>query len=699
MLSLAIGVARTFFTVPFAPGTRPCIYTLYGYLAYSLFIAAFFYVYATVLGSIILERVLKGPPRLRPIEGWLLRIGVGASIVSIVAQLLGIIGLFHPIYLVGAVLLSFPYLLRRYSDCSRQSTGVEVMPWIYRGLVAITALPLVICILVSVLPVIDWDEASYHLPTVLELLKRGQLESDPARFPLNFPLGVHMLYAFPLSFGSDAALRLINFGSGIMLLAVTFALAQRTLADSDSRQWSLPVLAISLLASCPILWEVCTTARIEVFVAFWIMLGFLAWQIGRIVENNRIRALALLFFGMAAGAKTTGLIFVGIPVVVLLLTMRSWRNRGIAVVLFLLPSAFWYLRNAVVFSAPLYPVSLSTLRVEPLVDGQSIFSVTDRCLTTSAPKSSELSEPALQDLSGVVERSRPKIEKITLRDLPQLIMFQRMFERKPLHTFNLLIVFGLLAPLFWLASRWRRGWVLIIALLSGAIYFSVLSTQLKIIRYLILILPLLSIATADVLLSIFGSLSRYKVGRALSILVVSGLCVFCLILQLRSHQQKLGLIKFKDYLQGKQSQLDFVAQNGFNYYNQSYSELVHYMDALSFRPRALLVSESKGFFFNFDYIPDHEQLGRYGITWLRLLARGNCDLSEVEKIFANDGITHVILNHGVLRHTLSADPPTDLDRLKRSTLSMFEFLDRRGKLVLTTPDYLVWEIPASSVIK
>lgn len=695
LLSLAVGVASTFFAVPFAANSPPGVYTLYAYFAYSIFIVLFCYTFIAALGSAVLQRLVSAPPKLGGVESFLLQVGVGASTLAVVAQLLGVIGLFRPLCLAAVLLLSFPYLIAKYANRLNASSTAESVPCIYGCLLVVTVMPLVVPAFVSLLPVIDWDEASYHLPTVLELFKRGWLESDPARFPLNFPLGIHLLYAYPLSLGSDASVRLFNLGSGLMLLAATFALAQRIFADLDLRRWALPVLSIALLASCPIVWEVCTTARIEVFVAFWLVLGFLAWQIGRTEDSAYAKFLTFLFFGMAAGAKTTGLIFVAVPLFVLVLSLRNSCALLIAAVLFLLPSGFWYLRNAVIFSAPLYPVSLSTLRVEPSVDGYSIFGVTDSCPRSDELSGAQFKEPALQELAGVVQRARPKSERITLRDLPQLILSQRMFERKPLHTFNLLIAVGLLSPLLWLTARWRKGWVLIVALLSGAVYFLILSTQLRIIRYLIPLLPFLSIAAAAVLLSIFGSLSRYKLGRLLSALVVSGLCLFCLMLQARSHEGKLGLIRFKEYLQGRQSQLDFVSENGFNYHNHSYGELVRFMESLSFRPKALLVSESKSYFFDFDYIPDHEQLGRYGITWLRLLARAKCEMSEVERIAVKDGITHLILNHGVLRHTLAVDPPADLERLKQSTLSMFEFLDQRGRLVLTTPDYLVWEISES----
>ena len=713
LISAAIGICSTFFSVPFALNTPPGIYSLYGYLGYSFLLALFFYFYLWSVGCWIASRYFTDLLKLPRLEQILFAVGLGAVAMSVVAQLFGLVGLFRPSCLIAAILLSFPILLS-CCDLTIVSRSSEVSdPWIYRMLLWLILAPLLVCILVTLLPVIDWDAASYHLPTVLELLKRGWLESDPVRFPLNFPLAIHTLYAYLLSFGSDAAVRVFNLFAGVLLLGATFRFAIRVFSGSgatDNLSRRLPYLAVALLASCPIIWEVCTTARVEVGVALWIVLGFLSWQVGREENSQPLVNLSLLFFGLAAGAKTTGLIFVFVPVMALGIGILCDRSRSfqlrirqltICVCLFLLPSAFWYLRNAVVFSAPLYPVSVSNLRVEPTFEGRSIFELTDGCMSElSAESNSEsFKEPAIQELARVVARAKPKLDKITFRDLPGMLLFQRMFERKPLHTFNLILVIGLISPLLWLSRRWRRGWVLVVALLAGVFYFAVLSTQLRILRYLILLFPFLSIAAAAVIVSIFGAISRYRFGQLLADVVVVGLCLFSVFLEVSAFDQKLKLVNFRSYFRGEDSVLDFTEKNGFNYVNHSYAVAARYLNETDRPQRALLVSESKGIYFDFDYVSDHEQLGRYGISWLRVLAESKCDLSQVDETLARHDITHIVLNHGVLRYTLNIDPPADLERLKHSTLSMLSFLDQNGKLVLETPDYLVWRVSDRTVVK
>lgn len=687
---------------------RPGISALSGYLGYSIYLAGFFYFYLWLAGDSIAKRFLPEVLKLPRLERDLLAVGIGCVAMSVLSQLFGMVGLFRPICLAGFLILSFPFLLSRADLTAFIADGSGDNVGVLRSLLWIIVAPLSVCLLVSLLPVIDWDEASYHLPTVIELLKRGWLHSDIERFPLNFPLATHTLYAYLLSFNSDAAVRVFNFGSGGLLLCATFRFATRLFDSADFLARRLPYLAVALLASCPIIWEVCTTARIEVILSLWILLGFLCWQIGRDEQSLALRVLSFLFFGMAAGAKTTGLIFVVVPVCMLSVGIVCDRTLAVkerskwcavGVFLFLLPSAFWYLRNAVVFSAPLYPVSVSNLRVDPTYEGQSIFKLTDGCFSELLQEgvAEKFQVPVTRDLAGLVDRIKPKLDKITLRDLPGMLLFQRMFERKPLHTFNLVLIVGLLAPLFWISRRWKAAWVLIVALLSAACYFAILSSQLRIVRYLILLFPFLSIAAAAVILSMFGSLVRYRLGQLLANAVVAGLCLVCAYLAITSFDQKLKLIKFKQYLRGEESHLDFTAKNGFNYVNHSYAELARYLNrSVPEWGTALLFAESKGFYFSIDYIPDHEQLGRYGITWLRLLAESRCDLKQIPGTLSRRGITHVVLNHGVLRYTLNTDPPADLDRLKRSILSMLLYLEGHGKLVLVTSDYLVWEVSASS---
>jgi hypothetical protein len=216
-----------------------------------------------------------------------------------------------------------------------------------------------------------WDILAYHLPRTLAWLQHGDLGaygSTGAFYPGNAGLPILSL----LLSGSDRFVPITQLPFALLSGVALFGLAREIGASARSAAFAVLVFLIS-----PIVFFHTTIAKDDLVVTAMVLAGalFLTRSLRSALHpTERLREIAASGFalGLALGTKYSILPYV-IASVLLFALLHATRPgpgpgtsrwRGIALMLgvfalaIAVPSAFWYVRNAVATGNPVAPLSL-----------------------------------------------------------------------------------------------------------------------------------------------------------------------------------------------------------------------------------------------------------------------------------------------------------------------------------------------------
>ncbi len=257
-------------------------------------------------------------------------------------------------------------------------------------LVAVAGLALVWrLVLVYAFPPYTYDTVAYHLTTVAEWLQHGHMDTQHLHLhSASFPENMELLYAWVAVFlRSDQWI-----GAVQIAVALVGAASVAGMARLARIGWPAACAAGALFVLSPIVLTQSSTNYVDLGVGAFFLAGtYLMLQAfpsavwGRQVDGEpagsaRSWSRSSLVFagaavGLAVGAKSIGPLLGGVSLVCLLAGIAVSRRRlGVArvrpamcVLLVVLPllclGSFWYVRDLVEFSNPLYPANIKVLGV------------------------------------------------------------------------------------------------------------------------------------------------------------------------------------------------------------------------------------------------------------------------------------------------------------------------------------------------
>ena len=264
-------------------------------------------------------------------------------------------------------------------------------------------------VIVYALPPYAYDSLGYHLPTVAGWLQYSHIGTEHLHiYQVSFPANVELLDTWVALFlRSDVWIGAVQIPFAVMGAAAVVGMAR--LAGIGR---AAAVAAGALFVLSPIVLTQSSTNYVDLAVAALFLAGIYfilrasppaAWASEADREHSRDAAwsrsylvLAGCAVGLAAGAKPIGPLLGVVAVICLLagivvsrrrLGLR-WNRPVLAVVLVLAPmlclGSFWYVRDLVEFSNPLYPAKLQ-------VAGVTLFDGTVQHLPSRLPTGSGLS--------------------------------------------------------------------------------------------------------------------------------------------------------------------------------------------------------------------------------------------------------------------------------------------------------------------
>ena len=698
------------FPLHFALDQVPGFLTATLYFVFSLAFFLAFTCVVLVLGDTVYTRFLgQAEDNWITIDRSLIAFGVGTWLLCFVSMILGMFGWLHetPLRYTFLLLVFIAFLI-----AARKGVQIPVgilsmlfprRVWV-RVIVALLFLFLVFQVTICLLPTTDWDDAAYQTTLAKALLERGDLGVWEDAPPFNFPANAQILYIYFTAFHCDAGIRLLDLMMTVLAIVGTYVFGCRVGGKLTG------IIAACLLFSCNILWEVGTTSRVDSMVAFYCVVALLCLTGFLRTEHPSFGWLFLLLAGMAWGVKLTGLFVMAIPLVGFAWHARRWKPRWVVagLLVLLVPSGLWYLRNAIHLGSPVYPLVVTGRGVElatPTFVGpagpESVYEKADRYFQAEYGEQPVpvFRDPVLQQMAQFIHEQQETDEvPHHLYDLPSLIFHQDKFARKPNHYFNPLLLIGLVFPWLW----WRKP-IIRLAIVSSVPLIVVAAAKVALLRYLIPVFPFLAIATAWVLIHFSGfdahqgelhqskhRMDTKRQSRKLRRLAV----ILCIAVSLMVPPvlaiEKWTRLSPLPYLTGQQSTLAFIGETGYNDSSPAIADVIRFLNRET-KPddKSLLVGESKGYLLTHPYRGDYEQLGRYADSWLSMLARTGGDHAHCAALLREERFSYLVVNWNYYAWVLSNEHLERRDRLEMGLLDLLRFIERHGEIRLRHDDYWI----------
>jgi hypothetical protein len=423
---------------------------------------------------------------------------LGLGILSLIALLLGLVGLYSGIGLWGALLIIVLLCLRSVIGWLRDSLALARRAFNLesgwpRFLAIITFILLFFALLHTITPPTAFDAINYHLVGPTRYLDAGRILAQADNHFLGFPQGVEILFGVAIGlFGRDTAAAPIHFIFGLLGLLAVAGLVKRY--TNAATAW----LSVTLLIGSFSIWLLFGWPYVDLAMMAYGAVALVAavqWRENSLGPEAKaqgdIKWLILMgvFGGLALGVKYTAVgLLLGLGLLVLVSYPRQAIRNGLilggAIVVVFLP---WALKGLLLYQNPIYPFLLGGLNWDA-----------GRSYTFSTPGTGLLGSPNAWQLAVLPITA-------TVFGIEKLDQFGYTFTLSP---WLLTAPFLLLLGWHWLDDRVRRlAWVGLLIGLSMLGFWIVMAASTSIgvqTRLMMMALP-----TAAVL----GSLGFYSLSR------------------------------------------------------------------------------------------------------------------------------------------------------------------------------------------
>ncbi|UCF32838.1 MAG: phospholipid carrier-dependent glycosyltransferase [Phycisphaerales bacterium] len=473
-------------------------------------------------------------------------------------------------------------------------------------LVAVLCIMLAPFFLLAISPHIYWDSSAYHLTLPKLFMANEGFRYVPMNVYSNWPLNIELLFAMAMLVHDYILAKLIHFGFGLLTLYAIYAGCR--MLHRNTSGW----LAMFLFLANSIVAFELTFALVELAYAFFFLTGFLLmlWALDDSADRKTALLLSGVCCGILAGIKATG--FVGAAVIATLYFVNIaiqrrgalWAELRLLLFRFALPVVVlwcpWLIKAAWYTGNPVYPFFYEWW---------------------GGPDWSSNLADQFSTWQRSIGMGRSPLDYLLL---PVRVILQGDWDYA--HFWGKVNVFWIvMIPLSLLCAV--RNQVVRRCLGVAALYFIFWGLSSQQMRFLVPILPLLSIASA---LSVVELLSRI---RASKIRILA--CWLCLV-------AAVGTLAWENV---EHFRAGLEALQLYRYPSKRLKQMpVAPVDAfvnhrLPNNARLLCLNTNQGFFLERDYIADSFFEASQIADWLR----DATSKADVQRRLEDRGITHVLV--------------------------------------------------------
>ncbi|MGB9661866.1 MAG: ArnT family glycosyltransferase [Moorellaceae bacterium] len=338
----------------------------------------------------------------------------------------------------------------------------------YLIFIFISVIVLLPIMLMPLYPPITWDSIMYHLAAAKIYVQEHHIKLTPyLRFPV-FPRLNEMLFTLMLSIMDDIAAQLVQFLMMVLVAGALYSWGCR-MFSSKTGLW-----AAALWLGNPLVLWLGSSAYIDIGLTLFVTLTVYSFWNWLYSKEWLWLILAGVFVGFAAGSKYSALVFIallGIIVFYISIRERRYLAPWVFITIATAIAAPWYLRNFYYTGNPVFPFFSTLFGYNYLYSSEDL-------------------KLLLYDLQHARGIGRSFTALLTL---PWHLAFNQdafIMEAPLSQTYFFAIPILLVFSIF---STKIRG---MLALVLAYLLFWFLSAQ--IVRYLVPVLPLLSLLTATV---------------------------------------------------------------------------------------------------------------------------------------------------------------------------------------------------------
>ncbi len=398
---------------------------------------------------------------------------LGMGIIIFILFALALLQVFTPLYTFAsifiALLLSFIRIGLKEFTSEIKEINTHVITTFRKNWVWLFPLSLLLGLALMILPLSPpqaWDETAYHLPYAKHYVENQGLSVNSF---LRYPLYAHnyvLFYSLALMAYDDVLAHLFHAFAALLTALGIYSLGSMI----DAKKTGL--IAAILFISTPVVYGLMKTAYIDLGLSLFVFLSLYAIILWDKTEDNLYLWIAGVSIGLAIGTKYSGFLYLLITSVFFIIFTKKVKHLAYFIGIGLLVGSPWYIRNLLISGNPIPPFASDFF-------GYWVWNE--------------------QDLHGQKnELTSYGVEKNTLNFIQLPWYFITEPDRFREHiSFALLLWFPFL-PLFFLFSRLKK--ILFIYLFIAIIAWF-LSSQL--VRYLVPIMPVMSILSAVIIISLF----------------------------------------------------------------------------------------------------------------------------------------------------------------------------------------------------
>lgn len=569
-----------------------------GYALLSALLAA-----AVGAAGLAVERTLfRGgfAPAMRPLAVLVLGIGLWVAALFALAQL-GLLGATALAFVATAVVLAAALGLARGGGGAAPDVTGEGAASRATGVAVATALSLPMFV-VALSPAVSWDAAVYHLTLPRLYLAAGGFRPVELSVYSHWPQNVELLYAAAMLVRDHVLAKLVHFAFAI---ATLFAL--RLACRGRGRPAAAWLAMVLLLANAVVIFEA-HSAYVDLASAFFFLAGFLL-----VVEASReadARALvaAGIAAGLLAGTKVTGIVGAAILGVLYLAFRRPRGARELR-------------RVALCFGLPLAAAWLPWLLHSFSATGNPVYPFFYGWF--GGPDWSPALGEAFHRWQASIGMGRGPLDYVLL-PLRVILDGAAGYDRFDGSIGAFWIVVLPLTALGGMRDVFVRR-----CLGASALYFACWALQSQQMRFLVPVLPLLSLAAAltlhERLRAVADPRLRSRLAAALLVLVAAAV----------AWQQRALWADASRVLDGYRGDVAAFRRQAV------YPELAFANEHLPADARVLFLNTNQGFFCEREYLADSFFEASQIAAWL---GPAGADVERLQTLLAERGVTHVLLD-------------------------------------------------------
>lgn len=501
----------------------------------------------------------------------------------------------------------------------------------------------------TLLPNTDWDGASYHLPLAKRFLEGKIFEVDFSFSHYDLPGAIHLVYSLFFFLIAETAIIPFNFLSSLLVILAVYSLTAK-FWNKKAALW-----AAVICTAVNLLWEVALTPRIDSFQSLYFLLAvysFLLW----IQNKNKMSIIIItgMTLGISLGIKYSSIILLILLFPFILFTsLKKYKNNKKIITVSLLictltcaiPSGFWYSRNIITTGNPVYPLLTGRLSpnnkgkrvcIDSFLDSQDHKMPSDRNIKTELEYLYE-SNPIFKES---LEVKNPK----NIFNLPNILINPDKYQRNPYHEINIFLLAFILLPLF--SRKKELIWLYGISI----IFYVIIGSRTRLIRYALPVFPLFSIGA--------GIIISHVRSKILIIALSAALCLNLLYFNYFEWREALYM-QPKDYIFKEKSRIDWLTEVGYNLRLIDTPHFIKYINdmvdkgIMNRKDKIFMVGECKGNLLKCKYLPDH---GGYPYRWLGELIETNIQYQKIKTNFREKNISYIALNKAFFKTMLNVYP-------------------------------------------